>query len=259
MAATPRRIALTVVLLSGLALLSFVAGRVLRPQTETPPFPTGEIRIAVDASYPPFAVVQDAELAGFEIDLGSAIGARLGLPVRFVNISYDGLYDALISGQVDVVISQLLVNPLRMGDVRYTRAYFDAGLVLISSSATPIGSISQIPGKRLALEFGSAADAEARLWTRRVRPFEMRPYELTEYALDAVRLGEADAALTDAISARLYLRAHSEWNTHLAYVTQAPFAAAVALERASTWKAIENAISALMEDGTLDHLLSRWL
>ena len=63
------------------------------------------MRIGVDASYPPFAVATADDLFGLDIDLGSALGERLGIPVRFVNMGFDGLYDSLRADQVDVVIS----------------------------------------------------------------------------------------------------------------------------------------------------------
>ena len=44
-------------------------------------FPYGEIRIGVDASYPPFAVATSTDMYGIDIDIGNAIGKRPGLGV----------------------------------------------------------------------------------------------------------------------------------------------------------------------------------
>ena len=93
-------------------------------------FPRGEIVIGIDASYPPFAIDEGGTLTGLDIDVAEAIATEIGLPARFVNIGYYGLYDALISGKVDLLISALRVEPSRMADVLYTRHYFDNGLVL---------------------------------------------------------------------------------------------------------------------------------
>ena len=60
-------------------------------------------------------------MKGLDIELGEAIAAEIGLPVRFVNIGFYGLYDALRTGEVDLLIAALLVDPARTEDVRYSR------------------------------------------------------------------------------------------------------------------------------------------
>jgi polar amino acid transport system substrate-binding protein len=222
-------------------------------------FPYGEMRIGVDASYAPFAVATAEELYGFDIDLGRALGERLGIPVRFINMGYDGLYDSLRIDQVDVLLSALLIDASRTNDVLYSIPYYNAGLVLVSSGATAFSMYESLPGHALALEFGSDADLLARAWLRRIQPFSMQPYELPDFALDALRMGRADAALVDATSARLYLREHSDWNAGYVPVSDALYAAAVRIDRWSTWVAVNEALWSLLDDGTVQALLDRWL
>jgi polar amino acid transport system substrate-binding protein len=268
MAASPWRIVLISLSLSLAAWIWLLAGALLlirwtaveRPAI--PPrhlFPYGEMRIGVDASYPPFAVATADELFGVDIDLGRALAERLGVPVRFVNMGYDGLYDSLKADQVDTVISALLVDPSRLGDVRYTRHYFNNGLVLVSPGEKPLGSMYDLPNHSVAYEFGSEADQQAHTWLRRVLPFETKPYELPQYALDAVRLSMADAALVDATSARLYLREHTDWRAQYHYVSNSWYAVAVRIDHHEMWMAVNQALQALVDDGTLDAILARWL
>jgi ABC-type amino acid transport substrate-binding protein len=253
-AARTRRLVLIGILLVVLAVI------VTRLPPPLPPlatiFPTGEMRIGVDASNPPFAVATADDLFGLEIDLGHALGEYLGLPVRFVNLSFDGLYDALKTDQVDVLISTLTIEPLRQGEVLYTRHYFNAGLVLISPR--PLTGMADLSGLRLAYEFGSQADALARRWLRRIAPFTTLPYELPAHALDAVRLGQADAALVDAISARLHWREH-DWEAHRVYITDNWYPLAVPMDKPARWQVLDQAMHVLADNGTLDAILDRWL
>ena len=222
-------------------------------------FPYGEMRIGVDASYPPFAVATADDLFGLDIDLGRELGKRLEIDVRFVNMGFDGIYDSIRADQVDVVISALRIESGRMDEVLYTQPYFNAGLMLVSSMADPITEMNALAGRSLAFEFGSEADAEARQWSRRIADFESQPYELPEYALDAARLGIADAALVDAVSYGLYRRDHPEWNASADYVTDALYAIAVRIDRGAMADAVNRALRSIMEDGTLDEIIRRWL
>lgn len=221
-------------------------------------FPYGEMRIGVDASSPPFAVATADDLFGLEIDLGRALAAELGVPVRFVNMGYDGLYDSLRADQVDIVVAQLLYDPQLTASVRYTRPYYNAGLVLVSPAERALRAVADLPGRALAYEFGGEADAEARRWLRRVLPFDQRPYELPAYALDAVRLGQADAALVDATSARLYLRDHPGWQAALAPVTDSLYVIATRADRPALADRVDAALAALEANGRLAAMINEW-
>ena len=248
-------------LLGVLAVIFALA--ILRPAVDGPPpmprelFHYAEMRVGVDASSPPFANTAGETLVGLDIDLGHALGVELGLPVRFVNLGYDGLYDALKSDQVDALIASVMIDLTRLKDVHYSDAYFNAGFVLVSSQK--IRRMEDLPGKRLAYEFGSEADTQARNWLRRILPFETRPYELPRYALDAARSGAADAALVDAASAYLYLREHEDWPAQFSYVTDIPYAIATQSRRPEISVAINAALQRLAANGTLQQIIKRWL
>lgn len=243
----------------GVALVLAVFALLPRPApTPQDLFPYGEIRIAVDASNPPFAVATANDLFGLEIDLGNALGDYFGLPVRFVNMSFDGLYDSLKADQADMVIAALTIDPLRTGDVLYTRHYFDAGLVLVSPDDQPLTAMEDLSGQALAYEFGSDADALARRWLHRIAPFATRPYELPAHALEAVRLGQADAALVDRISARLHQRDH-DWQPHFTTITHNWYPLAVPKDEVARWQAVNQAVRELDQNGTLDRIINTWL
>lgn len=221
-------------------------------------FPYGELRIGVDASYPPFGVDNGREMYGIDIDIGKAIGAHLGIPVRFVNMGFDGLYDSLRVDQVDLLLSALLIDPSRMHDVRYTVAYYNAGLVLVTTDPAVTG-MAEMSGRALSFEFGSDADRIARLWQRRIPPFETMPYETQQDALEAARIRLSSAALVDATAARLFRRDHPDWNPTLIEVSDALYAGAVRINRAETWAAINAVLEDMLESGELQAILARWL
>ncbi len=261
MVAPTRRILYALILLT----IAGIGVWLVISQLEPPPtmteraFPYGEIRIGVDASFPPFAVDDGTTVYGIDIDLGNAIGAYYGVPVRFINIGYDALYDVLTTDKADIVISALLINPLRTQEVRYTRHYFDNGLVLVSPNEQPFTSMAALSGQRLSIEFGSPADAEARYWLRRITAFNLLPYELPNYALDAVRMGDADAALVDATTYFLYQREQPDWQVRYHHVTNSFYAIATRIDRLDTWQLVEDALWIFAADGTLEKILRKWL
>ena len=221
-------------------------------------FPAGEIVFGVDGSFPPFAFVEDGKLRGLDIDLAEALAAEIGLPARYVNLSFYGLYDALKTGQVDVLVAALLVDAARMDDVRYSEPYFDNGLVLVSAVGRGQIELSDLSGLSIAYEYASGADSQIRLWEEAGQILERLPYELPSHALDAVRMGQADAALVDAVTLRIYARENAEWEFRRESVTHEPYAMAVRRDREAAWKLVDNALGALKERRELVRIVHEW-
>jgi polar amino acid transport system substrate-binding protein len=263
MAAAARRQLIQMLLgLSVIALLTFAGVTVWRshqPPTRAEAFPDGVMHVGLDASFAPFAVYGDDGFSGLDIDLARALADEMGVDVQFVNMGYDGLYDSLRSKRVDVLINALPVNPARTRDVRYTRHYFDNGLLLVTAADSDIDSMREIPGQRIAFEYGSGAHSILNQWERRVLPFTERPYELPDYALDAVRLNEADAALVTTTTYRLYRREHPGWQPATTRITSALYAVAVRYDRPATFAWVDAALGSLQHDGRLADLLDKWL
>lgn len=226
---------------------------------EAPLLPAGVLRVGVDPSNPPFAFFADDQIQGLEIDLAQALAQALKVQIQLVPLGFDGLYDAIKVEQVDIVIAALTPDPLRTAEVIYSPPYYDDGLVLISPADQPISAMELLSGHALAYPFGSEADTEAHRWLRRIQPFATQAYETPATALDAVRLGTADAALVQATDANVYARARADWQHVQQAVAHTPFVIATNAKNGRLAGVIESSLRQLQTDGTLAAILDRWL
>ena len=255
-----KRLALSLLFLAISAfLLFFFVSTVEQPADKARAFPSGAIVVGVDASFPPFASDDGQKVSGLDIDLANALAQTIDLPIRFLNIGYYGLYDALISGKVDILVSALRVEAARMDDVLYTRHYFDNGLLLVTPIKQGNLTLSELDGRNIAYEFGSQADAELRKLEDKIGIVHRLPYELPTYALDSLRLKSADAAIVDATAFRLYLRQYPDWNPGRRYLTHDHYAIAVRHNNRDAWVLLDGALAALKENGELDTIVASWL
>jgi polar amino acid transport system substrate-binding protein len=221
----------------------------------------GVLRVGMDASFPPFEYVdEEGNLVGFDVDLARNVADHLGVEVEFVaNLPYDGLYDALTTRRVDVVISALYVDPTRMDRFAYSTSYFNAGHVLVTEDGTSgIEAMEDLAGRTLAVTFGSEGDVEARAWDRRLIDLTILPCDTPAQALEQVDTGPADAALVDHVSALAGTGAGAGLQIVEGPVTDEPYAIAVAGENRRLLRAINDALERLEEDGTLATLKTRW-
>ena len=221
---------------------------------------SGILRVGLDPTYPPFEVADANGVYGLDVDLAQAIAADLGLEVQFVYFGYDGLYDALATNQVDVLISALVIIPERTRDFAYSEPYFDAGEILIvPADNETIQSMEDMSSGTLAVELGTLGHVEATEWAKRLADLEVRPYPTADEALTAVQQGEADAALTDAISGRLYLRDNDGLKRLAESVTVEPFALVVRTKDEQLLTVLNQSLETLQQSGQLDQIESEWL
>lgn len=219
---------------------------------------TGVMRVGMDASYPPFDFIgPDGEYGGFDVDLANEIGARLGLEVVFVNIPYDGLYDALLIGNVDVLISALVAAPEFEGRANFSRPYFNAGQYLVQQPDSDITGMEDLSGQTLAVEIGSGGDVEASLWQRRLADLSVERYDEPNTAVQAVLDDGADVALVDGITARLLVGLNDQLVLG-SNVTEELFAVAIHPESTQFKTEIDAIMTDMINDGTIDELIEKW-
>lgn len=221
---------------------------------------TGVLKVGLDPTYPPFEVSGETGLEGLDVDLAQAIADDLGLEVEFVLFGYDGLYDALTTEQVDVLISALVILPERTEDVAYSEPYFNAGEILIVPAENDtIQEMADLDGRTLTVELGARGHVEATTWERRLPDLTVQPAPTADEALTAVAEGRADATLIDAISGRLFLMDHPELKRVAEPVTVEPFALVVRIEDEQLLEELNQSLENLGQSGQLQEIITNWL
>ena len=75
-------------------------------------------------------------MLGFDIDLMNYIAARIGYGVEFVNMPFDKLIPAVISGEIDCAISAITATDERESVVDFTRPYLAANVTYNDGETT---------------------------------------------------------------------------------------------------------------------------
>ena len=221
---------------------------------------TGKLIVGVDPSYPPFAAIDNqGQPDGYEIDLAKEIARRLGVTPGFVGIDVGGIVDALIARKIDVIISGLSPYPEYAKQLAYSHPYFNGGQVLVVAPGGP-HSFTQLAGRTVGVESGSTGDLETRKRAQQIKDLKIKSYTTAEAAIDDLRAGFLDGAVTDVLTARQYL----SHNTADLSIVEPPFtdeSYVVASRRADLSLAAEiNRILADLErEGYLKYLAERWL
>jgi polar amino acid transport system substrate-binding protein len=219
----------------------------------------GALRVGIDPGWQPFSFYSQDGWHGLDADVTREIARRLNLQVQTDPVGYDSMYDALHLWQVDMGISALVVDPSRTSEFAYSDSYFDAGLRLVSPQAGVGGihSIKDLAGKRLAVTLGSDADRTARYWARRLGNVRLVEVAAEKDVITAVTGGSADAAIVEALTAVGLKQQNTGWQV----VSIAPQTYAIAVRRDNPrlLAAINEVLTSMRADGTLDAIIARWV
>lgn len=143
------------------------------------------------------------ETVGFEIDLISEVGKRLGKSVEFVNVPFNGLFSAVQSGRINMAVSSITITDKRLESVTFAQPYYDSDQSLTVTAASGITGLSGMEGKVVGVDTGSTGDMWATTNGAQYKFGEIRKFEgLSPAMLDLVA-GRVDGYISD-IPALLY-------------------------------------------------------
>lgn len=215
----------------------------------------GSLRVAVDIGFRPFVDQRDGVLIGYDVDLARAVAERLGLHAEFVPIGFDALYNALVSGQADLIASALPYAPEEGQRARFSSFYFDAGQVLLVPELSSITKDSDLAGRRIGVALGSDADSLA----RRMGGIDLQStYDEPSQAIMDLRSGALDAVICDNVSALTAVQSAPGLRIALALSSQ-PYVLAMPASAFQLQAEVNRALDELRTAGLFEELNRRWL
>ncbi len=220
---------------------------------------TGVWRVGMDPSFPPFELLDgEGKPIGYDVDLAQALAKRWGVQVQIVALGFDGLTDALLAGKVDSIVSALPYDPRLTADLSYSASYFEAGVRLAVAEGSTVQGADDLAGQRLAVEWGSNGDAEARKLQRADPSIQRLTFPSAPEAVAALLAGDADGVLVDGVTLRQMqgegatIRAVGDALESNPYVIALPLGAHILREEINT------ALAEFVTTGFLAELESRW-
>lgn len=217
------------------------------------------LRVGSDTAYPPFEYVDEAtgELVGFDMDLIREVGRRLDREVEIVSVAWEGIIAGLLAGHYDAVISAMSITDERAQAVDFSDPYFATGqVIVVRADDDTVRQPADLAGKVVAVQVGTTGQFAAE---RIAGVARVDPYPETLEAFLALRLGRADAVVTDELAAWQETRA----NPGVFRVVGTPFTVeyygiSVRKGNVQLLRDINRALAQIKADGTYDELYAKW-
>src|SRR5664279_6575505 len=160
------------------------------------------LRVATDATFPPFEYTENGKRIGFDVELIEAVAKVLNKKVEWTDIDFKGLIPGLLSKRFDVAASAIYITDERKKVVDFTDPYYPGGLVIMTKKGDKrIQGPEDLKGKKVAVQVGTKSVGYLKDNFPGVERIEV---EKNQEMFQLVEIGRADAAVTGKPAAKLY-------------------------------------------------------
>ena len=219
---------------------------------------TGKIRVATDATWPPFEYIdtETGEIIGFDIDLFDAIAERADLDVEYVDVAWDPLLAGMAEGTYDAAISSITITPDRAKNMNFSHPYFTAGQIITTlKSNTDITGPETLSGKSVGVQTGTTGDDLA----TSINGTDVKRYDEIGLAFVALMTNQIDAVICDNPVAYGYVAKYDTLKNVGEVMTSEQYGIAVAKGKEELLEKINTALDALLAEGIIEELTEKWL
>ncbi|WP_299053513.1 ABC transporter substrate-binding protein [uncultured Nocardioides sp.] len=227
----------------------------------------GTLTVATDTpAYPPYFVDDDPTNGeGFESAVAYAVAEELGFSdddVTWVEVPFDNSY-APGPKRFDFDINQISITPEREQAVDFSEGYYTAtqAVVVLEDGAPEIGSLDDLAGLELGAQSGTTSLTAIR---DAIQPDEdPLVFKNTNAATQALQNGQVEAIVADLPTALYITAAQLDGGVvagQFEYAGEQAEEFGLLLEKGNPLTTcVDEAVTALREDGTLDGLEQEWL
>lgn len=114
--------------------------------------------VATNAEFPPYEYKEGQDYKGIDIDIVNAIAEKLGKKLEVMDIAFDAVLPAVVSGKADMGASGITITEDRKQNVDFSIPYTKAVQMVIVTEDSNIQSVDDLAGKKIGVQQGTTGD-----------------------------------------------------------------------------------------------------
>jgi len=219
----------------------------------------GTIIVGINVPWEPFETYNATtkQYEGFDIDVVSKVAQIMGVDVEFRSMDFDALLGAVETGQVDLAISSMAIRPDLAERVAFSTPYYITDQAIIVREDSTIMGPDDLNGTIVAARH----DTTGYYWIKDNLNATSIAYDTVLAAVLAVEMeqsGVRSAILDSALASRYASNSSYHLKVASTIPTNERFGIACPKGEEKLLSAIDDAISSMKADGSLEAMLDRW-
>ncbi|WP_018785173.1 ABC transporter substrate-binding protein [Micromonospora sp. CNB394] len=226
----------------------------------------GKIVVGTDSTYAPaeFLDTDGKTVIGFDVELFTAVAAKLGLKAEFVSAPFGDIINGVNSGKYEAGVSSFTINDDRKAQANMV-SYFQVGTQWVTKKGNPAGvALDNACGKKIAVQKDTVQvediQKRSKACTDAGKPaITIDQFPGQDAATAAVVSGKDDAMLADY---PVGVYAVTQSNDALELLDKqyeaAPYGYVLGKEQTQLAEAVRDATKAVIADGSYKQVLDKW-
>lgn len=225
------------------------------------PTPTiSNLVVATEAAYPPFEDIVNGEIVGFDVEVMREVANRSGFTVTFQNAEFTAIIPSVQSGQFGAGVSAFTITDERKQEVDFTVPYYANTLMAaVQNANTDIDAPEDLQGKKVCTQEGTTSHfyltEELKLPEADLMLLDSAPL-----CSEALKRGDVQALMIDAAFVRGLIQANQGQLKQAFVIDDVDEEFGIVVKKGNTelLSAMNGALNAMKQDGTLKRLQDKW-
>ena len=213
----------------------------------------GKLTVATSPDFPPFESLEGDAVVGIEPDIMKLICEKLGVEVEFVQMDFDSVLIGIQAAKYDCAMSGSTVTPAREKNMLFTAPYYNAAQVIVVKADSTIAGKADLEGKVVSVQTGTTAESGCQ-----DEGIEVQAFAANADAKAALTTGKVDAWVVDNLTAIQMVEEGDGLVILEEKMTEEPYAFAFAMGSEDLVAAINEALAALIADGTVESIFASY-
>ncbi len=223
----------------------------------------GKLTMATNAQFPPYEFYEGDKIVGIDAEIADAIAKKLGLELVIEDMEFDSIITAVKSGKADIGMAGMTVTDERKESVDFTTSYSTGVQVIIVAEGSEITSVDDLFADGANHVIGVQRNTTGDLYCTWDIEDEglgtIDRYSKGADAVQALKAGKVDCVVIDNEPAKSFVAEVAGLKILDTEYALEDYAGAMSKDNAELYKAVDEALKALIADGTVKKIVDKYI
>ena len=217
----------------------------------------GELHMATNAAFPPYEMTtDDGGFEGIDVEIATEIAKKLDLELVVDDMDFAAVLTAVQSGKSDIAMAGLTVTEERKKNVDFTDTYAKGVQSIIVKEGSDIKGPDDLKGKKIGCQEGTTGYIYC---ADDFGEDSVNSYNNGATAVQALVGDKVDAVVIDNNPAKEFVKANDGLILLDTAYAEEDYAIGVSKDNPELTKAVNGALKELIEDGTVDKIVQKYI
>lgn len=216
----------------------------------------GKLTMATNATFPPYEYYDGNDIVGIDAEIAAKIAEKLGLELEIQDMEFNSIITSVNQGKADMGMAGMTVSEDRLKNVDFSDSYAKGVQVVIVKEDSDIKTIDDLSGKKIGVQLNTTGDIYA---TEDFGKDNVQQFNKATDTVLALTQDKVDAVIIDKAPAEVFVQQNEGLTLLDSSYADEDYAICFKKGNTELQKAVNDALNELIEDGTVQAIIDKYI